>query len=79
MTIFRIIVFISLCLINLHTLQAQQTQSDSYTRYELLDPGSQKFRILYDVSATKAGATYSWNTLRKGSEHEVCANLLDKD
>jgi len=67
----RIIVFFSLCLINLLTLQAQQTQSDSYTRYELLEPGSQRFRILYDVSATKAGATHYWNTLRKGSEHEV--------
>ena len=71
--IFRIIVFFSLCLINSLALQAQQTQSDSYTRYELLDPGSQRFRILYDVSATKAGATHYWNTLRKGSEHEVGA------
>ena len=71
--ILRIIVFFSLCLINSFTLQAQQTQGDSYTRYELLDPGSRRFRILYDVSATKAGATYYWNTLRKGSEHEVGA------
>ncbi len=50
---------------------SQQTQSDSYTRYELLDPASQRFRIIYDVSATTAGATYYWNTLRKGSEHEI--------
>ncbi len=49
----------------------QQTQTDSYTRYELLNPGSQKFRIIYDVSATNAGATKYWNTLRKGSDHEV--------
>jgi len=49
----------------------QQTQSDSYTRYELLEPSSQSFRIIYDVSATTAGAAYYWNTLRKGSEHKV--------
>ncbi|MDW3195590.1 MAG: hypothetical protein R8G66_24655 [Cytophagales bacterium] len=49
----------------------QQTQTDSYTRYELLSPESQKFRIIYDVSATTTGATYYWNTLRKGSEHEI--------
>lgn len=52
-------------------LNAQQTQTDSYTRYELLSPETQKFRIIYDVSATTGGATYYWNTLRKGSEHEV--------
>ncbi len=44
---------------------------DSYTRYELLDPASQSFRILYDVSATEPGAEYYFNTLRKGSEHKV--------
>jgi hypothetical protein len=48
-----------------------QSPDDSYTRYELLDPASQKFRILYDVTATEAGATYYYNTLRKGSEHQV--------
>ncbi len=50
---------------------AQQTQSDSYTRYELLEPSSQSFRIIYDVTATKEGATFYFNTLRKGSEHKV--------
>ena len=50
---------------------SQQTQSDSYTRYEMLEPGSSKFRIIYDVSATSEGAEYYFNTLRKGSEHEV--------
>jgi len=54
-------------------LQAQQTQTDSYTRYELLEPTSNSFRIIYDVSATTAGATHYWNTLRKGSEHQVDA------
>lgn len=55
------------------TSEAQQTQDDSYTQYELLSPSSNAFRIIYDVSATKAGATYYWNTLRKGSEHKVDA------
>lgn len=51
--------------------RAQQTQTDSYTRYELLNPDGNAFRIVYDVSATTPGATYYWNTLRKGSEHQV--------
>jgi len=53
------------------SLKAQQTQTDSYTQYELLDPESQSFRIIYDVSGTTAGMKYYWNTLRKGSEHTV--------
>nr|WP_298924018.1 hypothetical protein [uncultured Allomuricauda sp.] len=52
-------------------LQAQQTQTDSYTQYELLAPDTQSFRIVYDVSGTTSGAKYYWNTLRKGSEHTV--------
>lgn len=51
--------------------KAQQTQTDSYTQYELLDPDSQSFRIIYDVSGTTANANYYWNTLRRGSEHTV--------
>ena len=50
---------------------AQQTQTDSYTRYELLSPESNSFRIYYYVSATQAGANHYFNTLRKGSEHIV--------
>jgi hypothetical protein len=46
---------------------AAQTEADAYTRYELLAPGSGKFRILYEVSATSAGATYYFNPIRKGS------------
>ena len=51
----------------------RQTQTDSYTRYELLKPESQEFRIIYDVRATTAGATRYFNTLRAGSEHKVDA------
>lgn len=44
-----------------------QTQSDDYTRYELLEPGSAKFRILYEVTATTPGATEFYNVIRRGS------------
>lgn len=46
---------------------ARQTQADDYTRYELLAPGSGKFRILYEVTATTAGATHFFNAIRRGS------------
>jgi hypothetical protein len=52
---------------------APQTQADDYTRYELQAPGSAAFRILYDVSATTAGARYYYNTIRAGAEEEVHA------
>lgn len=45
----------------------RQTESDAYTRYELQAPGSGKFRILYDVTATTAGARYYFNPIRTGS------------
>jgi hypothetical protein len=45
----------------------RQTEADAYTRYELLAPGSGKFRILYDVTATTAGATHYFNPIRSGS------------
>lgn len=44
-----------------------QTESDAYTRYELLAPGSHKFRILYEVTASTAGATAYFNPIRAGS------------
>ena len=43
------------------------TEADAYTRYELLAPGSGKFRIIYEVTATTAGATYYFNPIREGS------------
>lgn len=48
-----------------------QTTDDDYTRYELLDPGTQSFRILYEVTATKPGTLNYYNALRKGSEHKI--------
>lgn len=49
------------------TAPARQTQSDDYTRYELLDPSSASFRIIYEVTATTPGARFFWNPIRKGS------------
>jgi hypothetical protein len=45
----------------------RQTDADAYTRYELLEPGSAKFRIIYDVTATTRGARYYFNPIRRGS------------
>ena len=45
----------------------QPQEANGYTRYELLAPGSAKFRILYDISAIRAGATAFFNPIRKGS------------
>jgi hypothetical protein len=47
---------------------AQQREEDDYTRYELLAPETQQFAIVYDVTATTAGARYYFNPIRKGSE-----------
>ena len=44
-----------------------QTETDEYTRYELLAPGSNRFKITYEVTATTAGAKYYYNPIRKGS------------
>lgn len=47
---------------------AQPPESDDYTRYELLAPGTAQFRIVYEVTATSAGAAHYFNPIRKGSE-----------
>jgi hypothetical protein len=44
-----------------------QTETDEYTRYELLAPESASFKIYYEVSATTPGARYFYNPIRKGS------------
>jgi hypothetical protein len=49
------------------TTPPRQTEGDAYTRYELLAPGSAKFRIIYEVTAKTSGATYYFNPIRKGS------------
>ncbi len=44
-----------------------QTEADEYTRYELLGPGTGRFRILYEVTATTPGARVYFNPIHKGS------------
>lgn len=48
-------------------LSAQSEGEDEYTRYELLAPETASFRILYDVTASTAGALFFFNPIRKGS------------
>lgn len=45
----------------------RQTETDEYTRYELLAPDTASFNIRYEVTATTAGAEYYYNPIRKGS------------
>src|SRR5580693_3530114 len=44
-----------------------QTETDEYTRYELLAPETASFNIFYEVTATTAGAKFLYNPIRKGS------------
>src|SRR6202021_666570 len=44
-----------------------QTETDEYTRYELLSPETASFKIYYEVTATTAGARFFYNPIRKGS------------
>jgi len=47
---------------------AQNASEDEYTRYELLDPSTSSFRIVYDVTASSPGARFYFNPIRPGSE-----------
>jgi hypothetical protein len=51
----------------LPTAAGTQTETDEYTRYELLAPETSSFKIHYEVTATTAGATVFYNPIRKGS------------
>jgi hypothetical protein len=42
-------------------------ESDEYSLYELLEPDSASFHILYEVTAIDPGATSFFNPIRKGS------------
>ena len=44
-----------------------QTETDEYTRYELLAPETSSFAIRYEVTASTPGAKYYYNPIRKGS------------
>jgi len=47
---------------------AQFISGDTYTRYELLAPESHQFKIYYEVTETRAGASFHFNAIREGSE-----------
>ena len=74
-TVRRVPLLLALALLaSLRPLAAQdppQTQTDDYTRYELEAPGSGAFHILYDVTATTAGARFYYNGIREGAEEVV--------
>jgi hypothetical protein len=72
----KIITALFFCAASLHAQQpaatpappaAQQTETDEYTRYELLAPETASFKIRYEVTATTAGAKVYFNPIRKGS------------
>jgi hypothetical protein len=46
---------------------ARQTETDEYTRYDLLAPDTNSFKITYEVTATTPGAKFFFNPIRKGS------------
>ena len=64
-------ILVAIAVLALQQQQLPQTQADDYTRYELLAPSSQSFRIFYDVTATTPGATYYFNAIRAGAEEVV--------
>jgi len=62
------LLWLPICLFTLHAVAQSE---DEYTRYELLSPFTNTFRILYEVTASTPGSTYYHNTLRNGSSHFV--------
>lgn len=44
-----------------------EREADEYSRYELLEPGSARFHILFEVTAIEPGAAFYFNPIRKGS------------
>ena len=48
--------------------RSQYVSADTYTRYELLAPETNSFRIFYEVTETSPGARYHFNIIRPGSE-----------
>jgi hypothetical protein len=48
--------------------ESPRREADEYSRYELLEPGSGRFHILFEVTAITPGATAYFNPIRKGSQ-----------
>jgi hypothetical protein len=59
----------------------RQTETDEYTRYELLAPDTASFAISYEVTATTPGAKYFFNAIRKGStaSNEAVFDAMTRD
>lgn len=51
--------------------EAPQLAEDNITTYLLQSPESNQFKMIYEVSATTAGAAYYYNTLRFGNKATV--------
>jgi hypothetical protein len=65
----RILLFACCTLLLLSaSAQSQYVSSDTYTRYELLAPETNSFRIFYEVTETTSGARFHFNIIRPGSE-----------
>ena len=47
---------------------SQYVSADTYTRYELLAPETNSFRIFYEVTEISPGARFHFNIIRPGSE-----------
>jgi hypothetical protein len=60
---------------------ARQTETDEYTRYELLAPDTASFSISYEVSASTPGAKYFFNPIRRGStaSNEAVFDAVTRD
>ena len=48
--------------------EGPRREADEYSLYELLEPGSGQFHILFEVTAVTPGAAVYFNPIRKGSE-----------
>ena len=65
--IMKLTTFLIAFLVASPVFEQKQTETDEYTRYELLAPESSSFAIRYEVTATTPGATEYFNPIRKGS------------
>lgn len=54
---------------------ALQTETDEYTRYELLDPETASFKISYEVTATTAGAKFFTTRFAKAAWPAMKASM----
>src|SRR5499427_2191312 len=65
--IMKLTTFLIAFLVASSALGQKQTETDEYTRYELLAPETSSFAIRYEVTASTPGATEYFNPIRKGS------------